>query len=184
MSTTVLVHRPDAEDPPVAPGELAPRHPIVEGARLLLIDNGKAKARDILTYLADELQQRVAVASVEVVSKPSAAYPLDDAQVLELASRSDLVITGLGDCGACSACSLQDAILFERAGVPATVLITEVFVGNVARFSESLGFPGYHSLVIPHPAATKSDDHLRRFAASIADAASTQLGAVAVYAVS
>jgi hypothetical protein len=183
MPSTLLVHRPDADDPPVAPGELAPRRPIDGGARLLLVDNGKAKAKDVLNHLAEELKERMPIASVETISKPGAGYPLEDEQIAELAERADIVIAGLGDCGACSACSLHDALLFERAGVPATVLITEVFVGNVARFSESLGFPGYHSLVIPHPAATKSDDQLRHFAASVADAASTQLGAVAVYAV-
>ena len=103
---------------------------------------------------------------------------LEDEQVRELAPRTDLVIAGLGDCGACSACSLHDAILFEREGVPATVLITEVFIANIARFSEQLGMPGYHSLVVPHPAATKSDEQLRAFAAAVAEAACAQLAPV------
>ena len=42
--------------------------------------------------------------------------------------------------------------------MPATVLITDVFVSHVARFAANLGHPGYHSLVVPHPAATKTDD--------------------------
>ncbi len=175
--STVTVHRPDVEDPPVEPVELAPRGRLPEGAHLLLVDNGKAKAKDLLLHLAHELEQRLPIGSIEVVSKPGAGYVIEDEQVAELAPRTDLVITGLGDCGACSACSLQDALMFERAGVPATLLITEVFIANVARFSESLGRPGYHSLVVPHPAATKSDEQLRGFAAAIADAAVEQLGA-------
>lgn len=177
MSATVIVHRPDVEDPPVEPIALAPRGELRAQARLLLVDNGKAKAKQLLLYIADELERRLPIASIEVVSKPGAGYVLEDDQVAELARRFDLVIAGLGDCGACSACSLQDALMFERAGVPATVLITEVFVANIARFSESLGHPGYHSLVVPHPAATKTDEQLRAFAASIADAACEQLAA-------
>jgi hypothetical protein len=175
--TTTTVHRPDLEDPAVDPVELAARGRLPDDAHLLLVDNGKAKAKDLLLYLASELEQRLPIATVEVVSKPGAGYVIEDDQVVELAGRADLVIAGLGDCGACSACSLQDALLFERAGVPATVLITEVFIANVARFADSLGCPGYHSLVVPHPAATKSDEQLRGFAAAVADAAVEQLAA-------
>ena len=175
--TTITVHRPDVEDPPVEPVQLAPRDRLPQDAHLLLVDNGKAKAKDLLLHIAHELQQRLPIATVQVISKPGAGYVLEDAQVAELAGSADLVIAGLGDCGACSACSLQDALLFERAGVPATVLITEVFIANVARFADSLGRPGYHSLVVPHPAATKTDEQLRGFAAAVADAAVEQLAA-------
>ncbi len=175
--TMIAVHRPDLEDPAVEPVQLAARGRLPDAAHLLLVDNGKAKAKDLLLYIAAELEQRLPIATVEVVSKPGAGYVLEDDQVAELAGRADLVIAGLGDCGACSACSLQDALLFERAGVPATVLITEVFIANVARFADSLGRPGYHSLVVPHPAATKSDEQLRGFAAAVADAAVEQLAA-------
>jgi hypothetical protein len=175
MTDTVLVYRPDVQEAPPTPIDLAPRHEIGAGSRLVLIDNGKAKAKELLTYLAAELQTRLPIASVEVVSKASAGYPLEDEHAEELAARADLVITGLGDCGACSACSLQDAIMFERLGVPATLMITEVFVGTVARFSESLGLPGYHTIVVPHPAATKSDPQLKLFAIACADAAIEQL---------
>jgi hypothetical protein len=175
MPETIAVLRPDVDDPEVAPIEPAPRGELPDGARLLLIDNGKAKAKDLLGFLAAELRERLPIGSVEVVSKPGAGVPLEDDHARELAARADLVVTGLGDCGACSACSLHDAILFEREGVPATVLITEVFVANVARFSAQLGMPGYHSLVVPHPAATKSEAQLRAFAAAAADAACAQL---------
>jgi hypothetical protein len=180
---TITVHRPDIDDPPVERVQLAPRGELPEDATLLLIDNGKAKAKSLLLHLSEELKQRMSIGSVEVISKPGAGYVIEDEQVAELAPRVDLVIAGLGDCGACSACSLQDALIFERAGVPSTVLITEVFIANIARFAESLGRPGYHSLVVPHPAATKSDQQLRGFAAQIADAAMEQLGARAPAAV-
>lgn len=174
--STITVYRPDVEDPPIEPVRLAPRGELPENATLLLVDNGKAKAKNLLLHLAEELKQRMSIGAVEVVSKPGAGYVIEDEQVAELAPRVDLVIAGLGDCGACSACSLQDALAFERAGVPSTVLITEVFISNIARFADSLGCPGYHSLVVPHPAATKSDEQLRLFAGSIADAAMEQLG--------
>lgn len=175
MSETMTVFCPAVEEPEAVAVELAQRGELRDGAHLLLVDNGKAKAKELLSFLADELRERLPIASVDVVSKPSAGAPLEDDHVRALAGRADLVITGLGDCGACSACSLHDAILFEREGVPATVLITEVFIANVARFAELLGSPGYHSLVVPHPAATKSDEQLQAFAAAVAEAACAQL---------
>ena len=72
------------------------------------------------------------------------------------------MIAGLGDCGACSACSLRDAVAFERLGVPATVVITDAFVGHVARFADALGLPGYPALVVPHPVSSKDAEHLAR----------------------
>lgn len=175
LSRTIRVHRPVVPSAPAAPVELAPRSGVVEGARLLLVDNGKPRAGDLLGMLAEELGRLLPLGSVEMVSKPSAASPLADEEASEIAKRVDLVVTGLGDCGACSACSLHDALLFERAGVPATVLITDVFVSHVARFAVNLGAPGYHSLVVPHPAATKTDDQLGQLALSVAPAARDQL---------
>ncbi|WP_028472396.1 UGSC family (seleno)protein [Nocardioides alkalitolerans] len=174
--TTIQVHVPVVEDAPAAPVDLASRvGRDVVGGRLVLIDNGKPKARDLLAHLGDALAERLSLDHVELVSKSSAAFPVEDAHADEIAARADLVVTGLGDCGACSACSLQDALLLERRGVPATVLITDVFVAHVARFAANLGSPGYHHLVVPHPAATKSDDRLRTLARASVDAAVEQL---------
>lgn len=172
--TTIQVYVPVVEDAPAPPVDLAPRAG-ARGGRLVLVDNGKPRARDLLGHLGDVLAEHLGLDDVELVSKSSAASPIEDAQADAIAARADLVVTGLGDCGACSACSLQDALLLERRGVPATVLITDVFISHVARFATNLGAPGYHHLVVPHPAATKSDDQLRLLARSTVDAAVDQL---------
>jgi hypothetical protein len=166
----VSVYRPVADEPAEAPSAMADRQAL-DGARLVLIDNGKPNARELLSLLAEELP----VASVEVVTKPAAGHPLEDDEAAAIAERADLAITGLGDCGACSACSLRDAVAFERLGVPATVVITDAFVGHVARFADALGLPGYPALVVPHPVSSKGHDHLARLAAGLADAAVAQL---------
>lgn len=171
----IWVHNPCAPRAEQAPVPLAPRSARRAEVRLGLVDNGKPKARELLLLLAEALGERLPVVATELISKPSAANPLTDAEAAALAERVDLVVTGLGDCGACSAASLQDALLMERNSVPATVLITDVFVSHVARFSDVLGAPGYHHLVVPHPVATKSPEHLQLLARSVADAAVDQL---------
>ena len=172
--STIWVYNPCAPKTEQEPVALARRSAHRAEVRLGLVDNGKPKARELL-LVAEELGKRLPVVAMELVSKPSAANPLTDSEAAALADRVDLVVAGLGDCGACSAASLQDALLLERNGVPATVLITDVFVSHVARFSDVLGAPGYHHLVLPHPVATKAPERLRLLAQSVADAAVDQL---------
>jgi hypothetical protein len=164
---------------PPAPVTLAPRDALPEHARLTLISNGKPKAREILELLAEELREPLGIGSVELVAKPGASLTLPPEQAREIADSSDLVITGLGDCGACSACSLHDAVQLERLGVRATVVITEVFTQTIARFSATLGVPGYPTVVVPHPVSSRELDRLRRMAADAAPSARDRLaGAV------
>lgn len=177
MSSLVSVHVPTAAQPPAPRLALAPRHPLAGPVRLGLVDNGKPRAKELLRALAQELGERVDLVAVEVLSKPSAANPITEEEAAALATRVDLVVAGLGDCGACTACSVHDALLMERAGVPSTVLVTEVFVSTVARFADVLGAPGYHHLAVPHPVATKSPERLQQLAGEVVDAAVAQLGA-------
>jgi hypothetical protein len=175
MSAKITVIRPDIEEAVATPTAIARRRPIGNGARLLLIDNGKPKARDLLQMIAEELGQLVPLRSVETISKSTAVFPITAEVAQDIAERADLVIAGLGDCGACSACSLHDAIQMEKLGVPSTVVISDPFVGHIARFATNLGMPNYHSLVVPHPVASRNDAHLRRLAAAVAAPARDQL---------
>lgn len=176
---TIQVHVPCISEAEVEPVPLAPRAEARPGLRLGLVDNGKPRARELLGYLAEELATLLPIVDTELISKSSAANPITDEEAASLAARVDLAIAGLGDCGACTACSVHDALLLERHGVPATVLITDVFVPTVARFSAVLGTPGYHSLVVPHPVAVKPAERLRQLAGGVADAAVVQLMAPA-----
>jgi hypothetical protein len=70
---------------------------------------------------------------------------------------------------------LHDAIMIERRGAPATVIITEPFQAIVASHAVKLGAPGYHSLVVPHPIYGKTIDELRELAGPLVDQALAQL---------
>ena len=163
------------EAPPPQGLALADRRGAVEGARLTLIDNGKARALLLMRMVADGLRDRFFIGAVEVFHKGAATRVIDDGEVATIAATSDLVISGLGDCGACSACSLADAIKMEAAGIPSTVLISDVFVGHVASFASALGLPGYHSAVVPHPVSSKSDEQLAAYSSAVLDQVALQL---------
>lgn len=172
----IVVLQPDVTPSAPRRGALAPRTRLPERPVVGLIDNRKPLAKELLSVLAEELGKRLGrPVEAVLVSKQAPSYALGDREVAELAARCDAVIAGLGDCGACSSCSVHDAIKVETAGTPATVLITEPFQSIVASNAAKLGVPGYHALILPHPVWGKDDDELRELALRVVDAAIAQL---------
>lgn len=94
----ITVLRPDTTAPPVRRVSLARRAELPARPVIGLVVNGKPLASELLTVLADELAKRLGrEADIELLEKPSAAYPILDDEATQLAARSHLVITGLGD---------------------------------------------------------------------------------------
>jgi len=173
--STIEVLSPIRSVVETAPTFLAPRGELPQGAHLTLIDNGKPKAIEILELLAEELRTWLPIGEVELYSKSSAGRPLEAAVTRGLASRADIAIAALGDCGACSACSLHDAVQMEMLGIPATVVITDVFERSTAAHMRTLNVVGYHTVVLPHPVATRSDERIRQLVHAAAPAARDHL---------
>ena len=172
---------PVPPDVPAAEMRLAQRQPLSDKSCLTLIENGKPKARMLLGLLGERLEARLGIGHVSVFSKGAASRVINDEEVATLVDYSDVVISGLGDCGACSACCLGDALRMEAAGVPSTVLISDVFGSHVASFAARMGLPGYHAAVVPHPVASKQPEELAHYADGIVDAIVGQLvGTVAL----
>ena len=55
------------------------------------------------------------------------------------------------------------------------MVISDVFIGHIASFSVTMGLPGYHNAVVPHPVSSKDDAQLAAYAASVVDVIATQL---------
>jgi hypothetical protein len=162
----------------VGPGHvhpLAPRVSSPSDATLLLICNGKPRARELLTFVGEELQKRLDISTVEIHQKPAASTLLEPELVATLAARSTFVVTGVGDCGSCSACSLHDAVQFEKEGTPATLVLTTVFEQHVESFARNLGMPGYPVAPVRHLVSSLSDDELRQVAADVAPLIASRL---------
>lgn len=172
----ITVLRPDEVAPIASELQLAARSALPERPTVGLIANGKPLAKELLGALTEAFSQRVGrEVDVVLVEKISAGHQLEDDRADTLAQTADVVISGLGDCGACSTCSLYDAVMLEQRGVPATVLITEPFQSLIASLAAKLGAPGYHSLSVAHPIWGKDEAELRVLAESIVDTAVTQL---------
>jgi hypothetical protein len=168
MSTLTLV-RPDHETGRVATIVPAPRSLPSGDLSVVIVDNGKPKARELMGLLVDQLGLEFEVASVRVVSKPAATATLTPEQAREIAAGTDLVLAGLGDCGACSACSLHDVAQMEALGVPSVLIHTDPFQGLVAEFGRSLGLVAPAAVSVPHPVSSRDTVYLTAVAAAAAD---------------
>ena len=77
---------------------LAPRRfASLDGVRLGLLGNSKLNADAVLLAIGELLQERYAIESVTVHSKPTFSKPAPDEIVEELINSSDVIVTGVGD---------------------------------------------------------------------------------------
>lgn len=170
MSHTILDPTGRAAD---AGGEstldaLAPRPRDLSGLRVGLLDNTKHNALLFLTELGDLLVAEHGAAEVSIVeTKRSFSVPVDDEIVARYRDACDVVITGVGDCSSCSAAAVADGINFERAGVPAAVVLTDAFLTTGRTMAQVQGAPGYEWITTQHPMAVLDEDQVRSRARSL-----------------
>jgi hypothetical protein len=60
-----------------------------------------------------------------------------------------------------------DGIVFEKNGVPAASLITDVFDATGRAMAMAWGLPTYKYLAVPHPIANLTDEELNQRARDI-----------------
>ena len=63
---------------------------------------------------------------------------------------------------------MLDGILFEKAGVPAASIVTDVFQRTGRAIAEQWGVPTYKFLAMPHPIANLTETQLEQRAQEIA----------------
>jgi hypothetical protein len=76
---------------------LAPRLDSLEGKSLGIVDNGKPNGDRFLGIVAELLQERYGVKEVHSIRKESISRPAPADLIADMAARSHLVITGIGD---------------------------------------------------------------------------------------
>ena len=139
---------------------LAPRRSDLTGLRIGLLENTKHNAALLLDDLAEILQREYGVAGVLRRTKTAFALPLPEEQLQELVRECDIVITGVGDCGSCSASAVADGIALERAGVPAAVICSDAFTATASGMAEVQGAPDYAYLTTAHPVAVLTPEQV------------------------
>jgi hypothetical protein len=140
---------------------LAPRRTDLRGATVGLLNNTKHNADLFLAELGRLMVELHGAATVVQQTKTNFAQPATDEQVKEMISQCDVMVTGVGDCGSCSASAVMDGVAFESRGTPIAVICSDAFRGSADAIAELRGVPGYHYVTTPHPVAVLGPDEVR-----------------------
>lgn len=57
-------------------------------------------------------------------------------------------------------CSVHDAVEFEKRGIPATVILTQIFKNAAVHQFKSRGMEGHPMIELPHPIANLTHDQM------------------------
>ena len=151
---------------PAAPR--APRLASLQGKRVGLLINTKQNARPFLEEVGRLLADKYDVTLTQR-TKLNFALPEPENVIKELAAEADVIITGVGDCGSCSAAAAADGVVLEAAGVPVAAIITDSFIPTADAMAALRGAPGYQYATTAHPVAVLTADKVRERAAQVLD---------------
>lgn len=146
-------------DGPVA--GLSPRPGSLAGLRVGLLDNTKHNAALFLTELGEMLSEQYGMSVGHSEVKRNFSVPVDEDIIGRFRGECDVVVTAIGDCGSCSAAAVADGIAFEKAGIPAAVVLTDAFTVTGETMAQVQGYPGYEWLVTKHPVAVLTPEQIR-----------------------
>ncbi len=160
-------------DPTVGPAttsadgraELAPRPGSLSGLRLGLLANTKRNAEMFLEEVGKQLAEHYGVQPVLAAKKPNIVETAPEPIMAELGAQCDIVVTGVGDCGSCSASAVADGLLLEQAGIPSVVICSDAFTVSADAMADLRGAPGYRYVTTAHPVANLTPDGVRARAA-------------------
>jgi len=146
----------------------APRPVSLQGKRVGLLINTKNNARPFLEEVGRLLEDRYDVTLTQR-TKVNFAVPEPENVIKELIAENDVIITGVGDCGSCSAAAAADGVVLESAGVPVAAIITESFIPTADAMAALRGAPGYKYATTAHPVAVLTEDKVKERAAQVLD---------------
>ena len=156
-------------DPTVGPAASSERDPAahaarpasLSGLRLGLLANTKRNAEEFLTQVGRELAVQHGVQTVLAAKKPDIVEMAPEPMLAELRAECNIVVTGVGDCGSCSASAVADGLLLEQSGIPAVVICSDAFTVSADAMANLRGAPGYQYVTTPHPVANLTPDGVR-----------------------
>jgi hypothetical protein len=116
-----------------------------------LLDNSKPGAQEVLVATARQMIEHGAAERYLIIRKASAGRPMTSDDEADILRGVDVVITGVSDCGACTASTVYDAVRIMRAGLPCLTVVTSVFEGLARSVAKTLCMPGLNLLIVDHP---------------------------------
>jgi len=145
----------------------APRRASLRGARVGLLINTKQNAAPFLHEVGRLLVDEYGAGSVTARTKLNFAVPESEDVIKEMAAEADVIVTGVGDCGSCSAAAAADGVVFEAAGLPTAVIVTDSFRATTEAMAELRGAPGFPYATTAHPVAVLEEAQVKERAAGV-----------------
>jgi len=100
-----------------------------------------------------------------------------DAEYAAFLGSVDVVISGLGNCGSCTAWTIKDAMSGRATGISSMAVVTQQFDGLGLILAQDGGFPGLRRFVLPYPLDTLPEEEVRQIARESFPAMLETLGA-------
>jgi len=147
----------------------APRRRDLRGATVGLLVNTKQNAAPFLDEVGRLLVAEHGANATMTRTKVNFAAPAPGELIKEMTTGCDVIITGIGDCGSCSASAVADGIAFEAAGLPAAAICSDAFRVTADAMAELRGVPGYRYATTPHPVAVLTPGQVKQRAAQVLD---------------
>ncbi|GAA4415944.1 UGSC family (seleno)protein [Georgenia halophila] len=153
---------PTGMDERTTDSTLAPRPGTLRGLTVGLLDNTKANATALLENIAQELRREHGAGEARLYTKDYFGTPVKQELLEQITEECDVVITAVGDCGSCSAATVADGVLFERAGVPTVSICSDSFLMSGSAMAGVQGFPGFDFLTVKHPVASLDAEQIHQ----------------------
>ncbi len=121
-------------------------------------------------WVADEWSRVLRDLGAEVVTWRASVDRVGDAAVRQAAELDDfargvdLAVSGLGNCGSCTAWTMWDAASVEATGTPTVAVVTASFEGFARMVAASKRASEMPLVVLPHPFDTRPESEVRQVA--------------------
>lgn len=123
--------------------------------KISLIDNTKPNADVILNTLKANLE------NVDFLDARKPAGAPASLEQIKKASKSDVSILALGDCGSCTTWLILDAIRLEKEGVPTISVCSNKFSQFARSLAKAHGVDDLRILEIEHPISGQKEDEIK-----------------------
>ena len=154
------------QEPVVEELTLAPRLSTLDGRVVGLYSNEKLNARQLLTLIGAELQERYDLAGI-VEGTYVVSRAMEPGEWRDIDS-CDAIVLAVGDCGSCSSSGIANSIQLEQAGIPSMLISTTPFAGVCATMAKLGGLPELRWATVDHPVGIMTGTELAQRARSAA----------------
>jgi len=133
--------------------ELAPMKEKIQ--KISLIDNTKPNADVILNTIKANLE------NVDFLDMKKPAGAPASLEQIKKASKSDISILAVGDCGSCTTWLILDAIKLEKEDVPTISICSHKFSQFARSLAKDHGADNLRIFEIVHPISGKKEDEIK-----------------------